>query len=238
MQNPSDSTPQPCQTREKLLEAAAKLFSEQGFEAVSIREIASLAGVRHGGVNYHFKSKRELYMEVVSRFGPRGNHAASGGNPELHAAFEIQNPLEAEVALRNMVRSHLAIMTEPPDPVSAGIIEQELKRPDGPDDQLFENVVLLRHRAMEHLLTILAPELTDPVELRLFSFGMTSQCLMYRLARPVAYRLMELDTQSTMDEDRIDRIANLIVNTTLRGILAQPETQPEAQPKPLTQDRS
>src|SRR5262245_55684129 len=52
-------------TRERLLAAAGPIFAERGFEAASIRDIAREAGANLGAVNYHFRSKEQLYLETV-----------------------------------------------------------------------------------------------------------------------------------------------------------------------------
>lgn len=46
--------------REELLIAAAQLFAEHGFEATSMRDIASAVGMLPGSMYYHFPSKEEL----------------------------------------------------------------------------------------------------------------------------------------------------------------------------------
>ena len=48
-----------------ILDAAAKLFSERGFEAVSVRELAAIAGVSKANIYHHFGSKRGLYLAVL-----------------------------------------------------------------------------------------------------------------------------------------------------------------------------
>ncbi len=53
------------ETKEKLLEVATELFANQGFEGASIRELARLADVNLGAVNYHFSNKQNLYHEVL-----------------------------------------------------------------------------------------------------------------------------------------------------------------------------
>ena len=53
--------------QEALIEAATALFSERGPAAVSVREIAKLAGVNHGLVHRHFGSKKGLLKAVVNR---------------------------------------------------------------------------------------------------------------------------------------------------------------------------
>jgi AcrR family transcriptional regulator len=54
-------------TREHVLDAAEKLFAQNGPEAVSIRAIADAANVNLGAVNYHFVTKERLFEEVFRR---------------------------------------------------------------------------------------------------------------------------------------------------------------------------
>jgi len=52
-------------TREKILTAAWTLFSEEGFEAVSIRHVTTAADVNLSSVSYHFNGKSGLIDEIV-----------------------------------------------------------------------------------------------------------------------------------------------------------------------------
>ena len=52
--------------RSALIEAAADLFAERGPSRVSVREIATRAGVNHGLVHRHFGSKDGLLKAVMS----------------------------------------------------------------------------------------------------------------------------------------------------------------------------
>jgi AcrR family transcriptional regulator len=51
--------------RAQILRVAAQLFSERHYDAVSTAEVAQAAGVARGLVNHYFRTKRELYVEVV-----------------------------------------------------------------------------------------------------------------------------------------------------------------------------
>ncbi|CAN5605824.1 TetR/AcrR family transcriptional regulator [soil metagenome] len=55
------------QTRERVLDAAAKLFSERGFAGASVAAIAAEAGVSEETVYARFKNKRSLLGDLVSR---------------------------------------------------------------------------------------------------------------------------------------------------------------------------
>ncbi|MFV2120617.1 TetR/AcrR family transcriptional regulator, partial [Streptomyces sp. Act-28] len=52
-------------TRTRLYEAAVTLIAEQGFSATTVDEIAERAGVAKGTVYYNFKSKTELFEELL-----------------------------------------------------------------------------------------------------------------------------------------------------------------------------
>ncbi|HXW70335.1 MAG TPA: CerR family C-terminal domain-containing protein [Methylocella sp.] len=52
-------------TRHALLDQAASVFAERGFEGASVREITSRAGANQAAINYHFGGKEGLYREVL-----------------------------------------------------------------------------------------------------------------------------------------------------------------------------
>jgi TetR/AcrR family transcriptional repressor of nem operon len=54
------SREQVIENRRRILDAAARLFRERGFENVTVAEIMNAAGLTHGGVYGHFDSKEAL----------------------------------------------------------------------------------------------------------------------------------------------------------------------------------
>lgn len=52
-------------TRQSIIKAAVTLFAEKGFEASSVRDIVTKARVNLAAINYHFKGKDGLYLEVL-----------------------------------------------------------------------------------------------------------------------------------------------------------------------------
>jgi AcrR family transcriptional regulator len=53
--------------RDRLVQAAARLFAEKGFEATTVRQIVEAAGVTKGGLYHYFDSKDALLYEIYSR---------------------------------------------------------------------------------------------------------------------------------------------------------------------------
>lgn len=54
-------------TRDRLLDAAERLFAQHGLAATSVREITAEAGANLAAVNYHFGGKHRLYVESFRR---------------------------------------------------------------------------------------------------------------------------------------------------------------------------
>jgi AcrR family transcriptional regulator len=54
-------------TKTRILDAAEKLFGNKGFDATSLRDITTEAGVNLAAVNYHFQSKDSLIEATILR---------------------------------------------------------------------------------------------------------------------------------------------------------------------------
>jgi AcrR family transcriptional regulator len=53
------------ETRLRILDSARRVLAEEGLERFTTRRVATLAGVSHGMVHYHFKDKRDLMLALV-----------------------------------------------------------------------------------------------------------------------------------------------------------------------------
>jgi TetR/AcrR family transcriptional repressor of nem operon len=61
------SREQAVQNRERIVEAAAQLFRERGFDGIGVADLMKEAGLTHGGFYGHFSSKEELIAEASAR---------------------------------------------------------------------------------------------------------------------------------------------------------------------------
>jgi AcrR family transcriptional regulator len=62
-------------TREKILDVAMDLFTEQGFDGTSMREIAEQLHISKPAIYYHFASKEEILMALHMRLHELGKAA-------------------------------------------------------------------------------------------------------------------------------------------------------------------
>jgi TetR/AcrR family transcriptional repressor of nem operon len=61
------SREQAAQNRERIVETAAQLFRERGFDGIGVADLMKEAGLTHGGFYGHFSSKEDLIAEASAR---------------------------------------------------------------------------------------------------------------------------------------------------------------------------
>lgn len=78
--------------KEKLISAGIELFAEYGYDKVSIRQIAAVAGVNSSMISYYFNGKNGLYeaiiKEVLQNFDSFINFV-SGADIDPRKGFEL-----------------------------------------------------------------------------------------------------------------------------------------------------
>lgn len=89
----------PASPRGRLLDCAADLFSEKGFERTTVRDIATAVGIQSGSIFHHFKTKEEilkaLMTESVLCFTEKLKSAVDeAGTPEAKLLACIKNELQ------------------------------------------------------------------------------------------------------------------------------------------------
>ncbi|WP_321909408.1 helix-turn-helix domain-containing protein [Paraburkholderia sp. J11-2] len=64
--------------RQQILEAAGRLFREHGYDAVTVADVMSAAGLTHGGFYGYFKSKDELIAQTLAHVFAQGEGGDTG----------------------------------------------------------------------------------------------------------------------------------------------------------------
>jgi len=96
-------------TPDRLLAAASTLFAERGFHGTTVREIAERAGANVAAGNYHYGSKKALYLEVFrAQFAQIRTALAERG--AVRAPGELDRL--SRPALVRLLRSRVQIMLD------------------------------------------------------------------------------------------------------------------------------
>lgn len=89
-------------SREKILDAAEKLFAERGYEATSLQLVGTAAGVSRATPGYFFGSKEGLYRAVFNR-------AFTRVDAIIHEAYAEAGDVEPREAIATIVSAYLSI---------------------------------------------------------------------------------------------------------------------------------
>jgi AcrR family transcriptional regulator len=83
------------QTRQHIIDTAARLFAHKGFHGTSMSELTSAAGLTKGAFYHHFDTKEALFFAVVESVRERWQNAVA------YDVLQAQNPLDQLTALLN-----------------------------------------------------------------------------------------------------------------------------------------
>ena len=131
------------QTRQRILDVARQAFARSGFEATSVRSVASAAGVDQALVHRYFGTKRELFLATLEL----------PVDPARVLAPVLAAPREhlAEAFLRTL----LELWDSDAEPVILAAVRTLTSTPDGPS--------LVKGFVLDLALSHLRPVVDDPV---------------------------------------------------------------------------
>src|SRR6202050_2505203 len=101
-------------SRQSVLEAAAKLFRQQGYSATTLRQIASMAEIKAGSIYYYFDSKEAILDEVLDQ----GLHRIFEA---VKTAFRKAGKISHRRRIGLAIETHLVALLEASDFTSANI---------------------------------------------------------------------------------------------------------------------
>lgn len=205
-------------TRARLIEAASHVFAEHGFRSATIREICTRAGANVAAVNYYFRDKAGLYLEVL-----RHSMDASGQMEAREAALHAATP---EEALRLMIGGMLRRMYGGRDGAACHlrIMAHEMAQPTDALPRVVEEIIEPNCTGMRNMVARLLGKTIDDDVTRLCVHSIVSQIVHYAHARPVISLLWP---ELTMTPEQVERIAAHIAAFSLHGIEKLKDTSHE-----------
>ena len=116
------------QSRRKILKTASELFSEFGFLGTSMEIIAKKLSITKAALYYHFKSKKELYFEVLEKSFQNliksiDREVSKANSPEEVIIRAIRGYLKFGLKEKNLIRC-LVLKTPDKDSEIANYIAQ------------------------------------------------------------------------------------------------------------------
>ena len=209
--------------REKLIEAAGKVFAEVGFDGATVRQICSRAGIDVNAVDEHFGDKLGLYTEVL-----KSSIMAQQGPAHAMSAAHASDPRSA---LQGLICEWFERAREGGRPDwFAPIMAREMAKPTPALDRVAETMGsnYLRFRSLVGEVIERGP---DHPATRMCVHSVVGQVLHYMQSRAMLARLwpnLNLDNQ-----EQRHAIADHIVTFSLAGM----DRIAQQQPEPIGRDR-
>jgi AcrR family transcriptional regulator len=195
-------------TRRRILEAARRMFVQQGYEGTTMRAIAAKIGYTPTAIYHHFKDKDALVAELSGvdfrALAQALQQTGSAGDPldrleRIGAAY-------VEFGLTHPMQYQFLFMTRRPKGGASGGMARE----PGQDAYGF-----LRQTCAAVIATgRLRPEFTDPDELAQMCWGSLHGLVALQVAKGDDPAIPWRDVRQTAASSRA---------TTLRGLLREPE---------------
>lgn len=195
------------QTRERLLNVARQVFSEQGFQGATVREICRRADANVAAVNYHFGSKDGLLAEALNFTQLK---TLQTENAQVDACPKVR--------LRLFIHAFLSMLLDESHPSSpCQIMARELANPSPALDQIVREALSPLHTFLDQLVYEIIGDVVTEIQRRYIVSSIFGQCVHYSHARPV---LQRLHPEIRYDATEIQAIAEHIATFSLAGMSA------------------
>ncbi len=199
------------ETREKILDAARDMFSQEGFDAVTMRAVADRIEYTPTAIYHHFKNKHALLSEICARdFGMLAQHFVSS----ITTADPVQRILEVGQTYLQFAEDHpshyrFMFMTVFPQPqYPADLVAEQRGNP------VKDAYAYLREACRQAIASgALRPEITDPDELAQILWGGVHGMISLRIVK---------SHESYLPWRELRQLALRAMRMLLRGILVDP----------------
>lgn len=84
-------------TKEKIIDTAINLFSQEGYPGTSIRDITNTVGIKESSLYHHFASKQDIIEQIYNLF----RAIITAENPVKNTLTQTIKPLDSYLLLQN-----------------------------------------------------------------------------------------------------------------------------------------
>src|SRR5690349_487458 len=173
------------ETRRRLLDAATAAFGEHGFRDASLREICKRAGANIAAVNYHFRSKDQLHVEVLREAFAK----ITAERPLRPYPYPPKDLGEARDRLNFVVRQLAEGLLETRPSYTRLIMLREMYEPSKALSQVYEEFIQPRLRAIEDAVGYFLPGASKRTVTH-HAISVLGQIVYHRTSSPIALALL------------------------------------------------
>ncbi|MBW1680668.1 MAG: CerR family C-terminal domain-containing protein [Deltaproteobacteria bacterium] len=198
--------------KERLLDEAEALFAENGYHAVSVREITAAAGCNLAAINYHFGNKRNLYLEV---FRTRWLARARVIQERVYETLQNKKEITPPALIRALAEAFLfGPMSEKDRLRHVQLMQREVIQPTEAFEMVMDEVMKPFLGALGERIRPYLPAGTDQERLMLNALSIISLILYFNFGRESVKRI----TGRAYDQAFREELIRHIVRFTTTGL--------------------
>jgi AcrR family transcriptional regulator len=201
-------------TKMRLLAAGTRLFAERGFHATSVREIAERARVNVASGNYHYGSKRSLYLEVLrEQFRSiRAELERRGAAPSPEELSKLSRA-QLENVLHTRILGMCEVTLGPPPAAHGALMQREMMDPSEALPVIVTEFIVPMTEEMAQIVARLFSKLTAH-EVEQCVNSIVGQAMFHRFAMPA---LLHMQGRKTYPRTYAKELAEHITEFSLGG---------------------
>jgi TetR/AcrR family transcriptional regulator, regulator of cefoperazone and chloramphenicol sensitivity len=199
------------ETRQRLLEAAVRLFAAEGFARVTVRDICRAADTNVAAVNYHYGDKFGLYMAVV--------RAAVDAMWNLNELAMQSDAMAPEDKLRHYIETYVTKLTEFSGPATwiHRLMQHEMAEPTPAASWIVEHAIRPRLRYLGGVLAEMLDVSPTDERVRWCVVNVQAQCLSFL---PNGIRSLAMSDWPPITPAGIEAIVDYLMTYSVAGIRA------------------
>ncbi|MBP1734190.1 MAG: transcriptional regulator, TetR family [Deltaproteobacteria bacterium] len=196
-------------TRTRILHVAAEVFADFGFERATVRVICDRASVNVASINYHFRDKENLYVEVLK-------YCKALAFEKYPSDLDTKKSDSPEIRLKAFIKSFVfRILDEGVSSLFGRLVSREYIEPTGALDMLIEEAIRPTFSLLSEVVGELLGRRAPAMTVRMCCASVVSQCLFFLYARHALAKLFPGQQFGTAD---MENIADHITNFSLSAI--------------------
>jgi AcrR family transcriptional regulator len=195
--------------RQRLVDAAAKVFAEKGFSQATIREISMRAGANVAAISYYWRDKESLYKRVVEELIIERTQS-------YPLAAAMDESVAPEARLKKFVELFLHRLLDSGRPAWSGkIMIREITQPTEAVTVVLDKLVRPTFDVLTSIVRAIGGDGIPEDKVKLATVSIISQCAFYFNAGHIIDMLVEKELLPEVD---LEEVAEHITEFSLKGL--------------------
>jgi len=195
--------------KQRILDAAIRLFAKKGYAATGMRELSKEADVNLAMINYYFGTKQKILEEIIDQF--------CKGDIERKQKI-LFSDVGMDEKVRLLVADTVQFYRENQELALVSITEFPYDIPEIADYKA-NYVRSMLSIGADSLAELFEDQLNDKIKLEAFASSMMGMIAIHFIMKPVLQKLGDED----FDDDYYDSFTETITDLLLFGLFGQPD---------------